>query len=158
MPGQKKKKGGGYGERRVGFMRAMSLAVFQTKLWLCDPLAECRKAGEGRRAAQDELQDMSWVEYQWRANQANRKKMWTPRMNLPPPYLDPQFEVPSRFLQTPVTTPTSSSPPSSPSSDGHGDGAAPEKMPSGGGGGSCVRGFIGVGAGWHHGGRQRVRW
>ena len=47
---------------------------------LCDPLAECRKAGEGRRAAQDELQDMSWVEYQWRANQANRKKMWTPRM------------------------------------------------------------------------------
>ena len=78
--------------------------------------------------------------------------------NLPPPYLDPQFEVPSRFLQTPVTTPTSSSPPSSPSSDGHGDGAAPEKMPSGGGGGSRVRGFIGVGAGWHHGGRQRVRW
>lgn len=46
----------------------------------CDPLAECRKAGEGRRAAQDEPQDMSWVEYQWRARQSNRKEMWIPRM------------------------------------------------------------------------------
>ena len=46
---------------------------------LCDPLAGYHKAGEGRRAAPDELQDMSWVDVQW-INQANRTEMWIPRV------------------------------------------------------------------------------
>ena len=33
MPSQKRTKGGYYVERRGGFMRAMSLAVFNSKLW-----------------------------------------------------------------------------------------------------------------------------